>query len=312
MGAECELTVISEDDPDDPEEDRRYLNKARKDNPGSITAGSLEDMVDKILKRMEKDGCDCIKKLRIIGHGSEGKIIIGKGRDGTDAKKRINDKKSEWEDQLAKLKPKFCKKARVEFLACWFGAGEKGAKKLSDLADHMGVTAVGYNVRLIEGGYPDKKKPGWKEVVAKPGKPAEKTDRVGIRLPSLKAPRSEFAAFGKNIPDALCVISGLRPVSVADLPRALYIDDRDNIRALLGQIEYRKVVDARMVGGCVDARLLVVRNGVATVYDITDDFEHVGPPRQLRRVHPLSPCGRAWIRQLAFLHNAMTAETRIP
>jgi len=290
----CIFTVISTDDPSDPAENREYLKKAKADNAGAVIADSVEAMVDGILKKMANQGCPCIKGLRIIGHGSEGKIIIGKGRAGDDPKKRINGDKSEWEEQLKRLQKKFCKKAKVEFLACWFGAGDKGAKKLSLLADFLDVTTSGWNIPLKPGGYPDESKKGAKEVIAKPKKPAKKVDRVESRLPR----------FASSIPALLPPARGQLTLALASgldtsIERALRIDDPDDIRNLLGEVDMRSAVDARLAGGLVDAVIYVVVDGaIVRRLDVTDSFRHIGVSGVLSAMRPISRAGSNWLRQL--------------
>src|SRR5215472_4634919 len=130
MAKECEFVVV--DSTVEQGQDGEYLKKARQDNPGAILADSVKDMVDKILAKSDRDQCDCIKKLKIIGNGTIGEIHIGTGRKAPGPEKRINgnntdmdgknvgEDRKEWEATLAQLKPKFCKGAEVEILACLF------------------------------------------------------------------------------------------------------------------------------------------------------------------------------------------------
>lgn len=308
MAKECEFVVV--DSTADEGQNGEYLKKARKDNAGSILADSLKDMVDKILAKFDRDKCDCIKKLKIIGHGSEGLIIIGNGRNPDDPKKRINDKQGEWEDELKRLKPQLCKKAEVEILSCFFGAGDKGAKKLSAMADVLGTTVIGYNVYTQPGGYPEQKE-GWQKVVAKPGKPAKKVDKVESRLPSLKTSRSEFISLQSHLPAAICITCGSSDAPFEGVPKFLFIKDSDNIRAMLAQVDGTQYVDVRLIGGSIDAELWVCNAAsVSGRFEITDDFQHIGNPGQLSRFHPISRCGQVWFRQLAFLHKAVTIESQ--
>jgi hypothetical protein len=303
MGKECEFTVI--DSTVEDGKDGEYLKQARKDNSGSsgtVLADSLKDMVDKILAKFDKDKCDCIKKLRIIGHGSEGLIIVGKGRHGDDAAKRINNAQSEWEEQLKRLKPKLCKKAEIEILACFFGAGEKGAKKLAALANVLDATVIGYNVYTTPGGYP-KKVDGWKKVVASPGKPPEKVDKVETKLPTFKSRDSTFRRLQQRTPNRVWVTSGSANTLSREVSTIFVMEDGDNIRALLKQIDSIRAVDASLLGGCVDAELWIQYRGMrAQRFEVTDDYQHIGVPGAINRVHSISNCGQSWLRELAFLH----------
>lgn len=299
MPKECEFTVI------DATKDDDYLKQARKDNPGAILAKSLKDMVDKLLDKVKKNECDCISRLRIIGHGGEGLIVIGAGKNGGDPEKRINEKQSEWEDQLKRLKPKLCKKAEIELLACFFGAGQKGADKLNALAKFLDVTVIGYTCYTLPGGYPKIKKKSQNK--ATPKKPAEKMPRLESSLPSFKSLRSPLSGYRRNPPEALFLSSGYVAPDRGVPPPPLLLRDPEFIQLLLGQINPRRFVDTRYAGGWIEARLGIGRrSGGIDWYEITDGFHHIGPAGRPERFHPILPFGRIWFKQLAALHRQAT------
>jgi hypothetical protein len=97
-------------------------------------------MVDELLDHLD-DG-DCIKSLDIIGHGKPGEIGVGDGR-GNEEGKHIDGDEEEWGDDLARLRNRFCDDAEVRLLGCNTGVCDKGASKLYDLAQFLGVTVTG-------------------------------------------------------------------------------------------------------------------------------------------------------------------------
>lgn len=101
-----------------------------------IRASSVKDMVKKILESLKED--ECISSLTICGHGSPGDISMGDGLN-SETGNHINDNMEEWEEELGKLKDKFCPGASVTLKGCNVGACDKGAEKLQEIADTLGV-----------------------------------------------------------------------------------------------------------------------------------------------------------------------------
>ena len=102
-----------------------------------IRATSVKDMVDKILARLGGD--DSIRKLTIVGHGSAGNISMGDGK-GHERGKHIGIRnQAEWNDELNRLKGRFCYNARVTLRGCHTGAEQAGADLVALLADMLGV-----------------------------------------------------------------------------------------------------------------------------------------------------------------------------
>ena len=127
-----DITVV-----EDSDNDNGYLTGKANHNPGCIRATSKEDMVDKVLDKLGT--CDCIKTLKLVGHGSPGNISVGDGQ-GWESCKHINGNRNEWEALLSELKGKFCRNAKILLVGCNVGACENGSEKLQELADFFEVT----------------------------------------------------------------------------------------------------------------------------------------------------------------------------
>jgi hypothetical protein len=101
---------------------------------GEIDVTSVQDMVNKIKQKKKDDGCDCLKKLTIMGHGAPGYIEIGS------ESMNIWDT-STWKPIFDQLKGCFCKDAEIIFAGCSIGADKDGANFLSVIANCLGVKA---------------------------------------------------------------------------------------------------------------------------------------------------------------------------
>ena len=108
--------------------------------PGStaVEASSVKDAVDKIKAQMGKD--DCIKDLHFRGHGSNGNQSVGDGVNHR-AGERIDGGPDEWKPHLSGLK--FCDGATIHLWGCNVGGCDKGASKLKQIADALGVKVRG-------------------------------------------------------------------------------------------------------------------------------------------------------------------------
>jgi Domain of unknown function (DUF4347) len=310
----------------DPGDDGKFIRDAMKakENRGAIIADSVEDMVTKILKRLDenKNNCNCIKLLRIIAHGSPGSISVGNGRFGKDDDKLINSKEEKgiittnqksWEPHLKKLKGKFCKKGEIEFLSCYFGAGEAGRQKLQAVAKVTGTKASGYNTVIKPGGEPasqtDKR---FRKVTADPDdkNPPPKADAFESSRSRLSPGKPPMRALQITPPRAMAIVSGKVEFvpSLEGLPPACIIDDPDAIQAMLLQINTLRTIDVGGMGGTVDARLLVQKSdGSNEAYQLREDYFHIGSGRHLSRFHRVSDIGRQWFRQLALAHEKAVA-----
>lgn len=108
---------------------------------GDITAVSVQDMVDKVLRRV---GDNWIRSLFIGGHGSPGYQSIGSGttRDSTgDLSLQLDSSrlKGNSEHHLSRLNRKFSYEAVVTLGGCQTGSGTAGANLLKELSRILGV-----------------------------------------------------------------------------------------------------------------------------------------------------------------------------
>jgi len=148
--AEQEIVVV-----EDSANDNGFLKKAAEKNAGAnpIRATSKKDMVDKILARLRPG--DCIRRLRIIGHGAPGIVGVGDGQ-GWVACRHINGGEAEYGPELQRLKGKFCPGATVMLEGCDTGAEQAGADKLHALAQFLGVTVEAYTGKVWGDGSTEK------------------------------------------------------------------------------------------------------------------------------------------------------------
>lgn len=148
--ADREIVVIERSD-----NDNGYLDKAAEKNAGKnpIRCSSKADMVAKILATLGPG--DCIKRLRIIGHGSPGNISTGDGQ-GWESCKHIDNNRPEWAPALRPLVGRFCTDASIFLEGCNTGAEQDGANKLFALATFFGVTVAAYTGKVYGDGSTEK------------------------------------------------------------------------------------------------------------------------------------------------------------
>lgn len=179
------ITVV-----EDSTNDNGYLTGKANKNRGCIRATSKEDMVKKVLDELGPH--DCIRKLRIVGHGAPGVISVGAGQGYGDCME-INGK-DDWKTVLSPLKDKFCKVGKIVLIGCNVGACEKGRDKLKALADYFGVpveapTGSTYGDCSEETGskrqiaYPDREKPPHKPSPSDERKKKKKKPSGGQKIP---------------------------------------------------------------------------------------------------------------------------------
>jgi hypothetical protein len=144
--AEREIVVIERSD-----NDNGYLDKAAEKNASKnpIRCSSKADMVAKILATLGPN--DCIKRLRIIGHGAPGNISTGDGQ-GREPCKHIDNNRRQWAPALQPLVGRFCADASIFLEGCNTGAEQAGADKLHELALFFGVTVAAYTGKVYGDG----------------------------------------------------------------------------------------------------------------------------------------------------------------
>lgn len=280
MADECDLVVIDSTTGD------AYLKEAKAKNAGAILADSVADMVAKILAKVSSGDCKCIKHLKIIGHGSEGRLIVGSGKTAEKGK-HINGKAEDWEPELKKLKNIFCKNAEIEICACFFGATQAGVDKLAKIADVTGATAVGYNVYTWPGGEPKKGTKGYKKMAVKPGKPKPKAvDRAESKLPTLKGLYSRVPALLRG------------PGASLTVGRTTIRDPRQ-LKALSESIDPRRVNGA-ILGGADDIKIRIAdTRGRRYAGFLCEDFRVMRVETRPHEFVALGAMAREWLRDVA-------------
>ncbi len=296
--AECSYTVI-----DASGGDNSFLGSARATNPGAIEATSLANMIDQLIAAADRDKC-CIKRLKIIGHGWAGGIVVGNGQYSNDATKRIDLSKAEWECDLRRLKPKLCPGAVIELFGCHVGADEAGARKLSEIADVTGATVTAPTGKVFGDGTKEKSP----DQTARPGKPipeaipapsrGKKCKKKGKSVPK------DIKKIQKTPPSSLLVFSGMLPVpeNLSEIPHFLHVTESRSIRFLLSQIDAERPRDVRQVGAAVNALLFgFSQTGEPTAgpFVILNEFGLIGIRGRWTEFCPISECGQEWLRQLA-------------
>lgn len=113
------------------------------DDKSGIGVTSVDDMVTKVNAYVndDKNGCSCVSRLEINGHGTDGYQSVGNGN------KYVNDDKAivhdSTEEHLNKLKNiKLCDRGLVMLLGCHVGRGN-GKVLLSKLANVLPGKLVG-------------------------------------------------------------------------------------------------------------------------------------------------------------------------
>jgi hypothetical protein len=261
-GCPKDITVV-----EDSTEDNDYLKNKAKGNPKAVRAKSKQEMVDNVSKKLGKD--DCIRTLKIIGHGAPGVISVGAGQGWGDCKE-INGN-DDWKTVLAPLKGKFCKDGRIILIGCNVGACDAGRDKLKELADYFGVpveapTGKTYGDCSEEAGsvhqvaYPDQEKPAHKP------SPSDEKKK--------KKPTGE-----QRIPFDVDAIEGIAVYSPKLLPetkeRIEYdFTDSVNVRRFISGIDFSEAIDGFGLGARYNAFLFIKLNGVVNEYRICSDYDY--------------------------------------
>jgi hypothetical protein len=213
--AEVTINVVESSD-----NDNTFLPKTADNVDGEIRADSVRDMVDKVLGRLGAG--DCIKQLNLIGHGAPGDISVGAGMSSI-AGKQINGDDADWEDQVRRLKGKFCEGAELRLLGCNTGVCDAGAAKLHKLANLLGVTVKGTNRNVYPADYG---KDGFiggdgTLVGVEPGKPDPPECLTEPTTDGLKKKKKKDQKLNSAIADQIRTVTalGVRDVRQFGLPR---------------------------------------------------------------------------------------------
>lgn len=237
--------------------DNKFLEKVRDKLEGELTHTSVKDMVDKVLAKL-KEG-ECIGKLEIVGHGDSGLLAVGSRRSGNIAGKRINGGKDEWDDELLRLKDKFCDNAKIVLSGCSVGVCDKGNAKMLEVANLLNVKVCaaakvirpsdfntsGYNQEVTE------VSPGDKAGCQKPVDPkrVKKLQKIKDHGASFIDP-SQIKAIGYKA-------SGAGYSHATHYP----INDKQQIEALFSLVDFETAYDGTGVSSIVNAAISVAYTG---------------------------------------------------
>ena len=257
---------------EDSDDDNGYLTGKANHNPGCIRATSKEDMVNKVLDKLGL--CDCIKTLKLVGHGSPGNISVGDGQ-GWESCKHINGNRDEWEEPLSKLKGRFCNNAKILLVGCNVGACEKGAEKLQELADFWGVTVEAPTGKT----YGDcSEEDGSEHQIATPGGeiPPHKESPSDKKKEKEGEPKGE-----QKMPFKIEEIKsiGIHPAQLARELKspedAAYIySDEKNMKRFISGIDFSHVVNGEGLGADYSAHVFINIMGKVKEYRICADFDY--------------------------------------
>ena len=199
-----------------------YNNK--KDKLGIeyvLRATSVKNMVDNILGALKED--ECIQTLVIAGHGEPGVIGVGDGLNSEPGKHINGENKKEWEEELKRLKDKFCPGASLLLKGCNVGSCDLGAKKLKEMADLLGIPVEAPTGET----YPDcSSETGSVNQRAEPTKPGGKKDPPKCILsPADQIKIEADGTYKGKLPYQLDQVLGLEiypiggPIPITDVPR---------------------------------------------------------------------------------------------
>ena len=136
---QCNIAAIEERPPWDPNYfvDLAAIEFGKSGNIKVVRVNIIADLEAEVLKRLEADGCDCIKTLYIVGHGSPGNITVGCGSDKTlcTPYDHINGNEDQWSATVTSLGTRLCSdNSNVFLIGCNMGDCTKGSNKLYKLA----------------------------------------------------------------------------------------------------------------------------------------------------------------------------------
>lgn len=257
---ECVVKVI-----DWPEEDNDN-HDFQEEHPDALTAGSKEDMAEKVLSKIREKDC-CIKKLVLLGHGTPGNISMGAGRESITCKE-INGKSEEWQDALRGLQGKFCDDAEIIMFGCNVGQCNEGATKLAEVADFFGVTVKAPTRAVYAREDPD-------DVSDQKAEPGQTPEPKGCDLGPEDHVKKKEVRTDATLPaaedvEAMAVYTGTRPFWEDPPAEIEYnITDPAQIRSLLDGVDYSEEFEGRGLKAKYDAKGFVrTRSGEELTFHV--------------------------------------------
>lgn len=255
MSVEKPIDIITVDASPDGAKNK-FLEKVRNKLEGELTHTSVEKMVDGVLAKLKKG--ECIGKLEIVGHGDNGILVVGARRSGDVAGKRINGGKDEWDDQLLRLKGKFCEKGKIVLAGCSVGVCDKGATKMLEVANLLNVKVCAASKTINPS---DFGKNGYKSETTEvsPG------DKAGCRKPEdpkrvKKLKKLKDDGFRYIAPEKIKAL-GLK-LSGADISHATVLPIRETevIQSLFEYVDFNTPYDGNDLSSVVDVEISVSFN----------------------------------------------------
>ena len=259
MSVEKPIDIITVDASADGN-DNKFLEKVRNKLEGELTHTSVEKMVDGVLAKLKKG--ECIGKLEIVGHGDAGLLAVGSRRSGSITGKRINGGKDEWDDQLLRLKGKFCEKGKIVLAGCSVGVCDKGAAKMLEVANLLDVKVCAASKTIKPG---DFGKNGYKGQTTEvsPG------DKAGCRLaedPKRVKKLSKVKDHGSRLisPNKVKAL-GLKRSGASHSHSTVYpIHDKEVIQSLFEYVDFSTAYDGNELSSIIDVELSVSFNDYVT------------------------------------------------
>ncbi|WP_286755873.1 DUF4347 domain-containing protein [Roseivirga sp. UBA838] len=245
-----------------------YLGGSALFTLGELRAGSVKDMVDKVLNHL-KEG-QKIGKLTIIGHGNKGIIVMGSAK-VLKTNKYINSNESEWKPQLQRLKGKFAETGEIFLRGCNTGAGTKGANKLKKIADIVGVKVSAPTGKV----YPLSEESGSKHQVAYPNKPAPTPIPTPTESKKLKLSKAKSIDMTptESIKAIMLHAAGLDDFPANPADYAVMENSPEFIQQFVNGIDFSQKEDASQLAAIIDAQLVVITPQGHKTYQLFNDFE---------------------------------------
>lgn len=297
---ECTVRVI--DWPEQmgtPQENPTYddggLRDLERQFPDAIKVSGKEDMKNKILEHLRTQKC-CLKKLIIMGHGIDGNISTGDGKQRV-ACKHINGNRNEWEPILNELKGRFCKGAEIILFGCNVGAGEAGRAKLQELADFFKVSvraptrSVGGNENEDSIGEGD-----WQRA-----EPSRELREVRPAKNILREIDKGKAIDPANVLKMAIYDIGAMPALKKTEEIIFNIEDPELIQQLIGSIDFKKPYDGNLLLADYSAYVyLKLKDESIEQYYLTLDWAYFEQYIDGSHIlYPISPDGVALFKENA-------------
>jgi hypothetical protein len=237
--------------------------------PDAITVSGKEDLMNKLKARTQQDSC-CIKKLVIRGHGCDGLLTMGSGRQirvckyvNGDTAEIVNNR-DDWKRDLADLKGLFCDSAELHLEGCEVGHGDIGLFKMQEIAREFGVTVLAPTTKMSAGRRAEllgadsvRRVSPSAQITPPPAGAREKSNKLHKEEKMKNSTGKAAKPFKKKV-----AAMGFYPVKFEDIPDVttqpqLPITDVEWISAFTAQVDGSNSYDANLELYTVDATILL-------------------------------------------------------